>query len=108
MCGNNERNYIKTKKVVGTLEDILGKVQKSEISSPCIIVVGEVVKFNEQFNWYEKKPLFGKNICITRSKAQSKELRERLIDLGAEVLEINSIEFKNTSYNLDNVQDKAY
>jgi len=93
-------------KVVGTLIDIIGKVQKSEISSPCIIVVGEVVKFNDQFNWYEKKPLFGKNICITRSKQQSKELRETLIDLGAEVVEINSIAFKNTSHNLDDYKDK--
>lgn len=96
----------KQRKVVGTLIDILGKVQEAEMSSPCIIVVGEVVKFNDQFNWYEKKPLFGKNICITRSKAQSKELRESLIDLGAEVLEINSIEFKNTSYNLDAYREK--
>jgi uroporphyrinogen III methyltransferase/synthase len=96
----------KQKKVVGTLEDILVKVQKSEISSPCIIVVGEVIKFNEKFNWYEKKPLFGKHICITRSKAQSKELRESLIDLGAEVLEINSIEFENTSHNLDEYKTK--
>jgi uroporphyrinogen III methyltransferase/synthase len=96
----------KQKKVVGTLIDILGKVQKSEISSPCIIVVGEVVKFNDQFNWYEKKPLFGKNICITRSKEQSKELREELIDLGAQVLEVNSISFKNTSFNLDDYKGK--
>ncbi|MCB2290705.1 uroporphyrinogen-III C-methyltransferase [Clostridium sp. CS001] len=96
----------KQKKVVGNLEDILVKVQRSEISSPCIIVVGEVIKFNEQFNWYEKKPLFGKNICITRSKAQSKELRESLLDLGAEVLEINSIEFTNTCCNLDAYKTK--
>jgi len=96
----------KQKKVVGTLIDIIGKVQKSEISSPCIIVVGEVVKFNDQFNWYEKKPLFGKSVCITRSKEQSKELRENLIDLGAEVVEINSIEFKNTSHNLNDYRDK--
>jgi len=96
----------KQKKVVGTLEDILFKVKESEIFSPCIIVVGEVVKFNEKFNWYEKKPLFGMNICITRSKQQSKEIREKLIDLGAEVLEINSIEFKNTACNLEDYRAK--
>ncbi|MGH4052072.1 MAG: uroporphyrinogen-III C-methyltransferase [Clostridium sp.] len=96
----------KQKKVVGTLIEIIGKVQKSEISSPCIIVVGEVVKFNDQFNWYEKKPLFGKSICITRSKKQSKKLHETLIDLGAEVVEINSIAFKNTSHNLDDYKGK--
>ena len=96
----------KQKKVVGNLENIVAKVKEAEISSPCIIVVGEVVKFSQKFNWYEKKPLFGKNICITRSKEQSKELRENLSDLGAEVLEINSIGFKNTSYNLQPYKDK--
>ncbi|MBU3180590.1 uroporphyrinogen-III C-methyltransferase [Clostridium psychrophilum] len=96
----------KQKKVVGNLENIVAKVKEAEISSPCIIVVGEVVKFSQKFNWYEKKPLFGKNICITRSKEQSRELRENLSDSGAEVLEINSIEFKNTSYNLKSYKDK--
>lgn len=41
-----------------------------------------------------KKPLFGRNICITRTKEQAKELKVQLLDLGAEVTEINSIEIK--------------
>ena len=96
----------KQRKVVGTLKDIKEKATEAALHSPCIIVVGEVVKFNDKLNWFEKKPLFGKNVCITRTKEQSKEIRENLIDLGAQVTEINSIEIKNTSENLDNFVNK--
>ncbi len=65
-----------------------------------IIVVGEVVGFSDKLNWYERKPLFGRNICITRTKEQAKEVKIKLLDLGAEVTEINSIEIKNTEENL--------
>ena len=91
----------KQKKVIGTLEDIEDKVKEAGLKSPCIIVVGEVVQFSDKFNWYENKPLFGKNICITRSKEQSANLKKRLRELGAEVTEINSIKIEDTSYNLD-------
>lgn len=96
MCGTTSSQ----KKAVGTLLDIREKCELNGIKSPCIIVVGEVVKFSEELNWYERKPLFGRNICITRSKKQSKEIHNKLLDLGAEVTEINSIEIKNTAKNL--------
>ncbi|MTK11454.1 MAG: uroporphyrinogen-III C-methyltransferase [Clostridiaceae bacterium] len=96
----------KQKKVVGTLSDIKEKAAEAGLHSPCIIVVGEVVNFNDKLNWFEQKPLFGRNICVTRTKEQSKEIRETLIDLGAQVTEINSIAIKNTSENLDNFINK--
>lgn len=82
----------KQKSVIGTVDSIVEKVKTAKLESPCIIVVGEVVSLSEKLDWYSKKPLYGKNVCITRSKAQSRELREGLLDLGAEVTEINSIE----------------
>ncbi|MCD2345681.1 uroporphyrinogen-III C-methyltransferase [Clostridium guangxiense] len=90
----------KQKKVVGILENIEVKSKRAELKSPCIIVVGEVVNFNESLNWYESQPLFGANICVTRSKKQASSIRYTLKDLGAEVTEINSIKFKSTTYNL--------
>ena len=90
----------KQRKVIGTLENICSKVREAKLESPCIIVVGEVVSLNEKLSWFEKLPLFGANICITRSKEQSKELKWKLKELGAEVTEINSIEIKETSENL--------
>ena len=96
----------KQKKVIGTLKDIAIKVKEALFISPCIIVVGDVVTLSESLNWYEKKPLFGLNICITRSKEQSKSINERLVDLGAEVTEINSIKIKSSEFELDTVKHK--
>lgn len=96
----------KQKKVIGTLNNISEKVKEAGLKSPCIIVVGEVVKLNEKLSWYEKKPLFGNNICITRSQKQGASLRQKLRDLGAEVTSISAIEIKNTAENLDEYLDK--
>ncbi|MGH4139105.1 uroporphyrinogen-III C-methyltransferase [Clostridium sp.] len=87
----------KQKKIVGTLSNIYSKVLVSGLKSPCIIVVGRVVELGDNLNWYERKPLFGKNICITRSKEQCNEINEKLLDLGAQVTTINSIVIVDTS-----------
>lgn len=96
----------KQRKVIGTLENIGFKSREAGLKSPCIIVVGDVVSLNEKLSWYEKKPLFGTNICITRSREQSSTLKERLNELGAEVTEINSIKIKSTKENLNLYKDK--
>ena len=96
----------KQKKVIGTLNNISEKVKEAGLKSPCIIVVGEVVTLNEKLSWYEKKPLFGKNICVTRSQKQGATLRQKLRDLGAEVTSMSAIEIKSTAENLDKYMDK--
>ena len=78
----------KQKKVVGTLENIEERVLRAKLKSPCIIVVGRVVTLNKELTWYENKPLFGTNICITRSKNQASNLRKKLSEMGADVTEI--------------------
>lgn len=96
----------KQRKVVGTLNDISKKVKEAGLESPCIIVVGDVVDLNKKLSWYEKKPLFGFNICITRSKEQSTNIKDKLRNLGAEVTEINAIKIKETKSNLDGYKEK--
>ncbi|MEG0306591.1 MAG: uroporphyrinogen-III C-methyltransferase [Clostridium sp.] len=98
----------KQKKAIGTLKDITVIAKERNISNPAIIVVGQVVQFNNQLNWFEKLPLFGRNICITRSKAQSKELYNKLRELGATVTEINSIDIKATPENIISVENKLH
>ena len=58
----------KQRKVIGNLENIIQKVREANLKSPCIIVIGDVVNLNKELSWYEEKPLFGTNICITRSR----------------------------------------
>lgn len=80
------------KKVTATLSALQEKVEEAQIRTPAIIVVGEVCTLAEQFSWYEKLPLFGKRIVLTRPKERSRELAGRLRELGAEVLEVPAID----------------
>jgi uroporphyrinogen III methyltransferase/synthase len=70
--------------IVGTLSDIAQKAEQAGMEPPTIIVVGPVVTLREQLNWFERRPLFGKRILITRAKEQAHELSHLLGELGAE------------------------
>ncbi len=78
--------------ITGTLADIAARAQG--IEPPTVIVVGEVVSLRERLNWFEKLPLFGKRIAVTRAREQSVELVEALEELGAEVTAIPTIEIR--------------
>jgi uroporphyrinogen III methyltransferase / synthase len=78
---------IEQETLVGTLSDIVQKVEDTGFSSPAIIIVGEVVKLRDKLSWFEQKPLFGKRILVTRARSQSSELTEMIETLGGESIE---------------------
>jgi len=78
--------------IAGTLEDLAAKIEHGGLRPPATIVIGEVVALRERFNWFEKLPLFGTRIIITRDRAQSSMLAEPLEALGAETLFVPVIE----------------
>jgi uroporphyrinogen III methyltransferase/synthase len=82
---------INQKTIVGTLADIAEKVQEQNFKPPAVIIVGEVVKLREKLNWYEKKPLFGRRVLVTRARDQASELSERIDELGGEAYEFPTI-----------------
>jgi uroporphyrinogen III methyltransferase / synthase len=77
--------------VEGTLATIADIVHKQKISAPAITIIGDVVKLREKLNWFERRPLFGQRIVVTRTREQASQLSKQLSDLGAEVLEIPTI-----------------
>lgn len=77
--------------VVSTLEHVVEDVNKAGLTSPAIIIVGEVVSLREQLRWFDTKPLFGKTVVVTRARAQASELTARLEALGANVVEAPAI-----------------
>lgn len=79
------------KSVVGTLNTIVEIVKREDIRPPAVIVVGDVVKLRDTINWYEKRPLFGKRIMVTRTREQASDLVYRLENLGADCLEFATI-----------------
>jgi uroporphyrinogen III methyltransferase/synthase len=71
------------------LETIAGILKEKDIKPPAVMVVGEVVRLRESLNWYEKKPMFGHRILVTREHLEGFEPLE---DLGAEILAFPTIE----------------
>jgi uroporphyrinogen III methyltransferase/synthase len=72
--------------IAGTLADLQSKIAAEGLKPPATIIIGEVVALRERFNWYEKLPLFGKKIVITRDRRQAQDLAEPLEALGAETI----------------------
>ncbi len=78
--------------VIGTLRDIVEKTEGAKLEPPTVVVVGEVVRLRPQLNWFEKRPLFGKRVAVTRAQAQAKELTDLLSTYGAEPVEAPTIQ----------------
>jgi uroporphyrinogen III methyltransferase/synthase len=53
-----------------------------------ITIIGWSVVLREELSWFERRPLFGRRIVVTRATAQAHALSEKLRDLGADVLEM--------------------
>ena len=80
--------------VAGTLATLPALIAESGMKPPATIIVGEVVRLREKLNWYERLPLFGKRIVVTRAKGQADALSARLRALGAGVVELPTIEIQ--------------
>ncbi len=78
------------KTVTGSLLDI--KQKANNMKAPAIIVVGEVVNLRENIKWFENKPLFGRNILVTRPKHQNSELIQKIEAAGGNPVELPAIE----------------
>jgi uroporphyrinogen III methyltransferase/synthase len=78
--------------LVGTAATIAGLGERAGVQPPAVAVVGEVVRLRERLAWFERKPLFGRRIVVTRARSQSGALGERLAELGADVIPCPTIE----------------
>ncbi len=87
--------------VIGNLENIYKVVQREGIKPPSLIVIGDVVRLRDKLNYFEKKPLFGKNIVVTRARAQSSRLVEEINDLGGSTIEFPTIKINEIPDNND-------
>src|SRR5262249_53163651 len=80
--------------LTGTLATLPGLLVERGMKPPATIVVGEVVRLREKLDWYERLPLFGKRIVVTRAKEQADALAARLRALGADAIEVPTIEIR--------------
>jgi uroporphyrinogen III methyltransferase/synthase len=69
--------------VEAPLAELPQAVRAAGLSAPAVILIGSVVSLRAELNWFEKLPLFGKRVLVTRPRHQAGDLAQRLLQLGA-------------------------
>jgi uroporphyrinogen III methyltransferase/synthase len=70
--------------VEAPLGEIASRAQEAGVGAPAAVVIGDVVRLRETLAWFERRPLFGKRVLVTRDKSQSGGMVRALRDAGAE------------------------
>lgn len=81
--------------VVATLGELASEVRRHELGLPSLVIVGEVVAQREQRRWFDRKPLFGKRVLVTRPIHQNDEIRRLIRDAGAEPIALPAIRIRS-------------
>lgn len=80
--------------VTAPLSEIAKEVEKAGLKPPAIIIMGGVVSLRDKLRWFDRKPLFGKKIVVTRTRDQASKLTGMLVPMGARVIEFPTIEIR--------------
>lgn len=80
--------------IAATLADIGEVAANAKIGPPTVAVIGDVVALRAKLNWFERRPLFGQRVVVTRAREQAGQLAVRLQELGAEVLAVPTIKIE--------------
>jgi uroporphyrinogen III methyltransferase/synthase len=76
-----------------TLGEVAEKMSgENRIRPPAIVIVGDVTTLAPTLSWFDKRPLFGQTIMVTRARAQASSLASSLAELGAMVVVQPAIE----------------
>jgi len=77
--------------VRGTLADIASRARDAGLESPALMVVGPVVELRDVIRWYDRRPLFGKRVLVTRPSGQAETTARSLRRRGADPIELPTI-----------------
>jgi uroporphyrinogen III methyltransferase/synthase len=83
--------YARQRTVVATVTTLADAVAREGLSAPVITVIGPVVDLRAEIAWFDRLPLFGRRVVVTRAAAQAGTLRDALGALGADVLELPAL-----------------
>jgi uroporphyrinogen III methyltransferase/synthase len=74
--------------VEGTLADAAERAAAAGLRGPLVVVAGDVVAHRKDLRWFERKPLFGLRVVVTRGRGQAGTLTSALEAHGAAVVEM--------------------
>jgi uroporphyrinogen III methyltransferase/synthase len=78
--------------LTATLDTVIAEVQRTRITAPAIVLIGDVVRERERIRWFDAQPLFGKRVLVTRPAHQADDFATRLWEAGAEPILAPTIE----------------
>lgn len=87
-----EGTRARQRQVVATVLTLAKEARQAKIEPPAIVVVGQVCRLSHTLSWYEKLPLAGMRVLLTRPREWMGEIAAKLRKRGAEVLEVPVIE----------------
>jgi len=74
-----------------TLSTVATKILETGFTAPAVAVFGEVATLRDKLGWFEKRPLRGKRIVVTRTRQQAGVLSAGLREIGGDVYELPTI-----------------
>jgi len=77
--------------LTGCLADIADRVEQTDFKPPAVVIVGEVVALRDKLRWFDTRPLFGREILVTRAADQAGEFSCMLTERGATAIECPTI-----------------
>ena len=83
--------------VTDSLAGLPSAIRERGLKPPALVVIGEIVRLRQEVDWFDKLPLRGQSVVVTRAASQSATLCRRLRRLGARVIPIPMIGFEPPS-----------
>jgi uroporphyrinogen III methyltransferase/synthase len=80
--------------VEAQLNELPQVVIHAEIKAPALIIIGSVVGLRRELAWFERRPLFGKHVLVTRPRHQAGDMVRQLEELGARTSLLPAVEVR--------------
>ncbi|MEO5818418.1 MAG: uroporphyrinogen-III C-methyltransferase [Gemmatimonadaceae bacterium] len=80
--------HARQRTVTATVSTLADAIARAGLTAPVITIIGDVVSLRDEIAWFDRRPLFGRRVVVTRASAQATGLRDALAELGADVIEL--------------------
>ena len=87
--------------VAGTLATIGAIARTRQLKPPSLIVVGHCISTREELSWFERLPLFGLSIGVTRPEEQANDIADQIVRQGGEPVIMPMIEIRPVESDLE-------
>jgi len=80
--------------IKASLSRISEKCKQEKIEPPAIVIVGAAADSDDRLNWFMKKPLFGRNIVVTRDRCGNADFAAKIVKHAGNPIQFPAIKLK--------------